>query len=69
MKIRKIRHVSHKRFGNHSRIVDGTWVTPADAGGRSVGSKQLHPGDYPAHTRHSRTRAELLNAALRNDKE
>jgi hypothetical protein len=63
--VRKIRYRSHKRFANHSRIVDGVWVTPADAGGRSVGSKQLLPGDYPEHTRHSRTRAEMLNAALR----
>jgi len=63
--VRKIRYRSHKSFGCHSRIVDGVYVTPALAGGRSVGSKQLLPGDYPAFTRHSRTRAELLNAALR----
>lgn len=66
MKIRKIRYKSRKCFGIHSRIVDGVWVTSADAGGRSVGSKQIAPGEYSTDTRF-RTRAEKLNAAQRND--
>ena len=65
--VRKIRYRSHKNFGYHSRIVDGVYVTPEKAGGRSVGSKQIAPGEYPHLTRFSRTRAELLNAAQRTD--
>lgn len=64
-KIRKIAYRSHKSFANHSRIVDGVYVTPSLAGGRAVGSKQLLPGDYPVHTRHARSRAELRNEADR----
>jgi len=67
--IRKIKYKSPKNFGSHSRIVDGVWVKPADAGGRSVGSKQIHPLDYRHGEADHRSRAEKLNAALRNDKE
>ena len=58
VKIRKIKYRSHKCFGIHSRIVDGVGVTPSDASGRSVGSKQVLPGEYPADTRVGRTKAE-----------
>ena len=67
IKVRKIEHRAHKNFGCHSRIVDGVGVTPADAGGRSVGSKQLLPGEYPHFTRRSRSVAELRNKADRDD--
>ena len=46
IKVRKIKHRSHKNFGTHSRIVDGVYVKPEHAGGRSVGSKQIHSGEY-----------------------
>lgn len=68
LKPRKIRYKTHKEFGNHSRMVDGKYVKPSDAGGRSVGSKQIAPGEYPVHTRH-RSRAELRNAAERGDED
>jgi hypothetical protein len=65
-KIRKIKRYSHKRFGTESRIVDGVWVKPIDAGGRSVGSKQIHPDSYKRrnhdHGCDFRSRAEKRNA-------
>lgn len=62
MKLRRLKHKTPKCFGVHSRIVDGVGVKPADAGGRSVGSKQICPGEYPRLTRH-RSLRELAEAA------
>lgn len=62
MKIRKLKNQTHKNFGNHSRIVDGVYVTPKDAGGRSVGSKQIHPENYKSGRSDFRSRAEKRNA-------
>lgn len=61
-KIRKLKKQSHKCFGTESRIVDGKYVKPIDAGGRSVGSKQIHPRDYKEGQCDWRSRAEKRNA-------
>ena len=69
-KPRKLKHRSHKNFGSHSRIVDGLGIKPEDAGGRSVGSKQICPGEYGTRQTGGggdyRSKAEKLNDAQRN---
>lgn len=73
LKPRKLKSKVHKHFGNHSRTVDGIVVKPENAGGRSVGSKQILPGDYGRKQTGGygdhRTKAELLNDAEINHTE
>jgi len=65
-KPRKIKHRTHKNFGSHSRIIQAE-DDPASTGGRSVGSKQILPGDYGNRQTGGygdhRTRAERRNDA------
>lgn len=63
---RKLKNLSHKCFGLHSRIVDAEAVADGTARGRRVGDKQIAPGCY-GRKGHSgpcdfRTRAEKRNA-------